>query len=79
MNTLMYEHPLTAAHLKIVTDTLRYRVEGPIGKGLACGDIGLGAMTEWRDIVKMVAEEYHLHERTNLVQLGTMEWVYQKA
>lgn len=32
MNTLMYEHPLTAAHLKIVTDTLKYRVEGPIGE-----------------------------------------------
>lgn len=31
MNTLMYEHPLTAAHLKILTDTLKYRVEGPIG------------------------------------------------
>jgi phosphopantothenoylcysteine decarboxylase len=31
MNTLMYEHPLTAAHLKTVTDTLKYRVEGPIG------------------------------------------------
>jgi len=32
MNTLMYEHPLTAAHLKIVTEVLKYRVEGPIGQ-----------------------------------------------
>ena len=80
MNTLMYEHPLTSAHLKIVKDVLKYRVEGPIGqsvlkihihlmqigKGLACGDIGLGAMTEWRDIVRMVVEEFHLE-----LQVGT--------
>lgn len=31
MNTLMYEHPLTAVHLKTVTEILKYRVEGPIG------------------------------------------------
>ncbi|CAG7847489.1 SubName: Full=Related to SIS2 protein (Cycle-specific gene control) {ECO:0000313/EMBL:CCA75377.1} [Serendipita indica DSM 11827] len=60
MNTLMYEHPLTAMHLKVVKETLKYRVEGPIGKGLACGDVGLGAMTEWKDIVKMVVDHYRL-------------------
>ncbi|KIM25408.1 hypothetical protein M408DRAFT_17295 [Serendipita vermifera MAFF 305830] len=60
MNTLMYEHPLTAAHLKIVTEALKYRVVGPIGKGLACGDVGLGAMTEWREIVRMVVAEFEL-------------------
>jgi phosphopantothenoylcysteine decarboxylase len=32
MNTLMYDHPFTAAHLKIVTEVLKYRVEGPIGQ-----------------------------------------------
>ncbi|THH06089.1 hypothetical protein EW145_g4332 [Phellinidium pouzarii] len=40
MNTLMYEHPLTAEHVQIVRDVLRYEVVGPIGKGLACGDVG---------------------------------------
>ena len=83
MNTLMYEHPLTAEHLRIVRDVVRYNVVGPIGKGLACGDVGkfiafivhrltmcastlnlnpsgLGAMTEWRDIVKTVVEHFHL-------------------
>lgn len=40
MNTLMYEHPLTAEHLRIVKDVIRYEVVGPIGKNLACGDIG---------------------------------------
>jgi phosphopantothenoylcysteine decarboxylase len=40
MNTLMYEHPLTAEHLRVVRDVVKYNVVGPIGKLLACGDIG---------------------------------------
>ncbi|KAJ3573999.1 hypothetical protein NP233_g2070 [Leucocoprinus birnbaumii] len=60
MNTLMYEHPLTAEHLRIIQDVVKYNVVGPIGKTLACGDIGLGAMTEWLDIVKIVVEEFRL-------------------
>jgi phosphopantothenoylcysteine synthetase/decarboxylase len=40
MNTLMYEHPLTAEHLRIVRDVVGYHVVGPIGKNLACGDVG---------------------------------------
>ncbi|PBK74985.1 flavo protein, partial [Armillaria solidipes] len=63
MNTLMYDHPLTAEHLRIVRDVVRYNVVGPIGKGLACGDVGLGAMTEWRDIVRIVVEKFQLNLR----------------
>lgn len=40
MNTLMYEHPLTAEHLRIVQDVVKYEIVGPIGKALACGDVG---------------------------------------
>jgi phosphopantothenoylcysteine synthetase/decarboxylase len=40
MNTLMYEHPLTAKHLDIVRNVVGYEVVGPIGKALACGDVG---------------------------------------
>ena len=40
MNTLMYEHPLTAEHIQTVKDVINYNVVGPIGKNLACGDIG---------------------------------------
>lgn len=40
MNTFMYEHPLTAEHIRVVKEVLRYEVVGPIGKALACGDIG---------------------------------------
>ena len=41
MNTLMYEHPLTAEHIRIVKDVVKYNVVGPIGKHLACGDVGM--------------------------------------
>ncbi|KAG1737926.1 flavoprotein [Suillus occidentalis] len=60
MNTLMYEHPLTAEHVRIVRDVVHYQVVGPIGKNLACGDVGLGAMTEWSDIVKIVVDKMKL-------------------
>lgn len=60
MNTFMYEHPLTSEHLRTVQEVVRYQVVGPIGKGLACGDVGLGAMTEWRDIVQIVVDKFGL-------------------
>ena len=40
MNTLMYEHPLTSEHIQIIRNVVRYNVVGPIGKALACGDVG---------------------------------------
>lgn len=40
MNTLMYNHPLTDEHLRVVKEVIGYRVVGPIGKTLACGDVG---------------------------------------
>ncbi|BGO88899.1 hypothetical protein NBRC10512v2_000844 [Rhodotorula toruloides] len=63
MNTHMYSHPLTAKQLKMVQEELGYKVHGPIGKKLACGDIGIGAMTEWSDIVQLVVNEYGLKRR----------------
>lgn len=79
MNTLMYEHPLTAEHLRVVKDVIKYNVVGPIGKALACGDIGefsatqylifhsngqaclgVGAMSEWKDIVQIVVDRFQL-------------------
>ncbi|KAK0522075.1 hypothetical protein OC834_003043 [Tilletia horrida] len=64
MNTLMYEHPLTARHLNTVQTTLGYEVHGPIPKQLACGDIGQGAMFEWTDIVSLVVERFGLVQNT---------------
>ncbi|KAF8547450.1 flavoprotein [Imleria badia] len=63
MNTLMYEHPLTAEHLRVVQEVIKYHVVGPIGKGLACGDVGVGAMTEWKDIVKIVVDKMQLQPK----------------
>jgi phosphopantothenoylcysteine synthetase/decarboxylase len=40
MNTFMWEHPLTAKHIRIIEQDIGYRVVGPVGKVLACGDIG---------------------------------------
>lgn len=60
MNTLMLQHPLTDEHLRVIRDVIGYTVVGPIGKTLACGDIGLGAMTEWRDIVQIVVDKFTL-------------------
>ncbi|GAA6060309.1 hypothetical protein JCM10212_002950 [Sporobolomyces blumeae] len=60
MNTHMYSHPLTSRHLDFVRDVLGYAVRGPIPKKLACGDIGMGAMTEWSKIVQDVVDRYDL-------------------
>lgn len=40
MNTLMYEHPLTSQHVRIIKEVIGYQVVGPVGKSLACGDVG---------------------------------------
>ncbi|GAA6053640.1 hypothetical protein JCM3770_001675 [Rhodotorula araucariae] len=67
MNTHMYSHPLTAKQLAMVQGELGYKVHGPIGKKLACGDIGIGAMTEWSDIVQLIVDEYGLRRREETV------------
>ncbi|KAI0270742.1 flavoprotein [Gloeopeniophorella convolvens] len=60
MNTLMYEHPLTAHHVRSIREVIGYHVVGPVSKGLACGDVGVGAMVEWRDIVASVVDKFQL-------------------
>ncbi|MGL4553351.1 MAG: flavoprotein, partial [Gemmataceae bacterium] len=58
MNTLMWEHPLTARHLRAVAldGVPPPHVVGPVTKQLACGDTGNGAMAEVADIVRAVDE-----------------------
>ncbi|OAA78550.1 phosphopantothenoylcysteine decarboxylase [Akanthomyces lecanii RCEF 1005] len=51
MNTLMWEHPLTAQHLDILRSWPWFVVLLPQPKALACGDVGQGAMREWKEIV----------------------------
>ncbi|KAI9455407.1 flavoprotein [Russula earlei] len=64
MNTLMYEHPLTVQHVRTIREVIGYHVEGPVSKGLACGDVGVGAMVEWRDIVASVVEKFRLVKKS---------------
>ena len=59
MNTAMWRNPITAKHIKVLeeewggehgwTEVLR-----PIAKTLACGDVGEGAMVEWKIIVGVI-------------------------
>lgn len=53
MNTLMWEHPITAEHLKNL-NKFGYEVIPPVEKVLACGDCGVGAMADIDTIVKAV-------------------------
>jgi phosphopantothenoylcysteine decarboxylase len=55
MNTLMWEHPITARHMsQVQADATQLQIVGPITKGLACGDMGIGAMAEVDEIVASV-------------------------
>jgi len=56
MNTKMWEHPATQEHLAKLGQWYDLTVVGPVAKKLACGDIGVGAMAGFDDIVKAVNE-----------------------
>lgn len=67
MNTAMWKHPVTATHLAILREEWGWSDSNPDGwvtvlqpmeKALACGDVGNGAMMDWKDIVRSV--ETHL-------------------
>lgn len=60
MNIYMFQHPITAKGLAVLTNELRYIQIGPISKRLACGDVGLGAMAETEDIVDLVKQHLPL-------------------
>ncbi|KAF3353032.1 Coenzyme A biosynthesis protein 3 like [Verticillium longisporum] len=65
MNTMMYTHPLTARHLKVLEEDWGGRdgwfdVLRPVSKALACGDVGVGAMRPWEEVVALVEERLGL-------------------
>ena len=49
MNTAMWEHPVTAQHLRAV-EGWGFTVIPPVEKRLVCGDVGVGAMAAAEDI-----------------------------
>ena len=64
MNTQMYTHPITAHHLSLIKTHLPYiEVVNPIEKILACGDVGMGGMAEWGDVVGRVVRKLNLRIR----------------
>ena len=66
MNTAMWNHPVTAQHLKTLSEKWAahkggwFEVLTPIEKDLACGDIGSGAMRDWKEIVAAIESKFHL-------------------
>jgi phosphopantothenoylcysteine decarboxylase len=54
MNQLMWEHPLTATHLAVIAQWSWFEILPPQVKALACGDVGVGGMREWPDIVRVI-------------------------
>lgn len=60
MNTFMYTHPLTGKQLKILSlneEGFGMEVLKPVEKVLVCGDIGMGGMREWLDIVETMRKK----------------------
>lgn len=74
MNTAMWRHPVTKKHIGVLEDEWGISGKGedlkeddgwfevlrPQEKELACGDVGDGAMKDWREIVKVVEERLKL-------------------
>ncbi|KAJ2720513.1 hypothetical protein GGI07_004558 [Coemansia sp. Benny D115] len=56
MNPMMWEHPITAKQVGQLRE-LGFVVVDPISKGLACGDVGMGAMAEPETIAQVVVDE----------------------
>lgn len=57
MNTFMYIHPITKKHLSMLQEGAPYiDVLKPVEKVLVCGDIGMGGMREWSDVVEILVK-----------------------
>lgn len=70
MNTAMWRHPVTKEHIKKLEEN--WGVSGgsdgwievlkPVEKTLACGDVGDGAMKEWKEIVSLIEARLELND-----------------
>ncbi|KAJ1722052.1 hypothetical protein LPJ53_003491 [Coemansia erecta] len=56
MNPMMWEHPVTDRQLDELR-ALGFVVVDPVAKGLACGDVGMGAMAEPESIARVVVDQ----------------------
>jgi phosphopantothenoylcysteine decarboxylase len=53
MNTMMWDHPVTATHLATLK-SWGVRIVEPVSKPLACGDLGMGGMASVEAIAETV-------------------------
>lgn len=66
MNTAMWYQPITTKQVKVLDEEWGvknggwFEVLSPMEKELACGDIGGGAMKDWREIVRIIEERLGL-------------------
>jgi len=70
MNTMMWRHQVTAKHIAVLEGEWGvgegregegwFEVVRPVEKELACGDVGDGAMREWKEIVTIIEERLGL-------------------
>ncbi|AMD20911.1 HDR169Cp [Eremothecium sinecaudum] len=71
MNTFMYAHPVTSKHLKILREDAPYvQVLKPVEKVLVCGDIGMGGMREWIEIVEILVKSISKSSGLNQLSQG---------
>jgi phosphopantothenoylcysteine decarboxylase len=57
MNTHMYTNPMTKKHIQVIKEEFPWiEVLKPVEKVLVCGDIGMGGMREWSDIVDILVK-----------------------
>lgn len=59
MNTHMWEHPVTQEHV-LKLKSWSVNVVNPVEKTLACGDTGMGALADVKDIVNVVDDSFIL-------------------
>lgn len=71
MNTAMWRHPITKKQIKVLEEEWGagtgdgdgwITVLRPIEKELACGDVGDGAMKDWREIVSVLHDHLSLEK-----------------
>lgn len=71
MNTAMWRHPVTKSQIKILEQEWGIGPDGDEGEGwfevlrpqekeLACGDVGDGAMKDWKEIVTAIEKRLKL-------------------
>ena len=68
MNTAMWRHPISKQQIRVLEEEWGvgegregwFELLRPMEKELACGDIGDGAMKDWREIVAVIEERLEL-------------------